>query len=937
MIGSTQGLARIGCGVILAAIMFVLSPAAQGSRLLDQHWQQLETNHFCLIYPKHEKMQAAHIAAVAEERYAQVAELCGYQPHGKIPLVLNNDTDLANAFAQSIFKKIEFNLAPSLDNEFGSGDKDWWTLVFLHEYAHLCQGMRDDAGVSHLLSTIFGEVNGLNFVAPRWWVEGVAVYAESELTGGGRLNNSYYQLELAADILANRPLSRAQLANPPKVDRPWGRNYFWGADLIAAVQSRQDHVSVVNLVSREQCTWPFWGLDVVWQNAMGLSLDADWKHMQQQKKNDFIKNDPNTGLPMAKAKRLTDEPDVEYASPQWMDQNRIVVLKNSLDAGKIIVTIDSRTRKEQVWQKDIELQGHLDWQPQEKRLYFSTLTVNPFEPNARQACPYELKEGGKVHACGREKRLWSLDVSRQGFEAAIANDQGQARLMVKDIQGQGWRFIAAPAEAHFRDPRWSPAGHRLAVVVTFNGRQDICLIDPQSQHVLAITGWDEAADLDPAWSSDGQWLYFISDRVQGYQLFAWSLQTHQLFQLSHARLGVFQPDLSPDATRVVMVTYEKGHQQHLLVAPLDRSTWTLVTTTTPVSGWPVVPAAVQTTKLTGTAPYNPWLYLAPTFWVPALGWGQKGVLLGAFSAQRDPLEFHEWQAQVLFGLQSGNPYGSLTYQNNQWPLSWSLHANYEPTNQLILGGVSDRYLGWGRRAGLDLTLNTTFWKHLTRDWATATSWQGVVGSAFYTADQPVAYPKALFAKTSVGFFHGRQGPRDFFPVQGLSLSLGWEQSLLRSWNDGQALTWSSTFYLPGLVRHQAWQLGLRGKKQSGRFSENNGAYASSGFGQEWQAAGNQATFSAGYNLPLWMIDQGWSEWPVFFNDLWMKLNYDSGLAWEGPLDFSEQRHHAQSSLALETTLDMTLFWYLTSAVRGTIIYRLEPRDWLAQVGGQIWF
>ncbi len=914
-----------------------MAPAVQGSRQLNQRWQQLETKHFMLIFPKDQKALAYHLADVAESRYQQVVDLCGFQPQGSIPLVLNPDTDIANAYAQSIFKKIEFYLAPPLDYDFGSGDKDWWTLVFLHEYAHLCQGMRDDMGVAHVLSTIFGQVNGLNFIAPRWWVEGVGVYTESVLTDAGRMNNSFYQLQLAADLLADHPWSRAQLANPPKVARPWGRNYFWGADLIAAVQDK--HVpSVVDLVTQGQSDWPFWGLGEVWRTALGSSLELDWQCLQEKEKTAFHEKYPDRGLAIAETRIMTNEPDLEYKSPQWINSQQLVIFKNSLDQGKAIVTISIPKGNQQVWHRDVELQGHLEWQPQEKKLYFSELRANAFEPNARQAYPLWLQGPGQAYRLGTGKRLWSVSVSVRGVKAAIGNCQGQAGLLFQYPGEHDWEPLPVPAGAHFRDPRWSPDGSQLAVVVNIRGHQDICLLDPKEQRLLAITGWDKAADVDPAWSPDGQWLYFISDRSQGYQLFAWSLQTAQLYQVSHAQLGVFQPAISPDSTRVALVSYEKGFQQQLLVAPLDQQSWTLMDTTKPVYGWPPVgdhqdkPSSLPTAQ-----PYNAWPYLAPTFWVPALGWGQEGLLLGAFSAQRDPLEFHEWQAQVLLALRTGRPYGFLSYHNEKWPLGWTLRAAYEPTNQVILGDGQDQRLGWGQRTSLTLALDTTLWQHLSRDWATVTSWQGTLGGAIYQADQEVAYPRALYAKTSLGFFHGQQGPKDFFPVQGFSFNLGWEQSLLKAWSNGQALTWGSAVYWPGLVQHQAWHLGLRGKKQSGHFSENDGLYAPNGFSQTWQGAGNQATFSLGYNWPLWFIDQGWSEWPVFFNDLWMTLTYDAGLTWEGTLDFPEQRHQAQSSLSLETTLDMTLFWYLTSAVRGTIIYRLENRDWLAQVGGQLWF
>ncbi len=89
------------------------------------------------------------------------------------------------------------------------------------------------AGFSRLVADIFGEIQGVNFVAPQWWVEGVAVYAETELTASGRGRNPYERMRLASNLLSEHPWSLGQIGVPTALSLPWDRVYLAGYPLIA--------------------------------------------------------------------------------------------------------------------------------------------------------------------------------------------------------------------------------------------------------------------------------------------------------------------------------------------------------------------------------------------------------------------------------------------------------------------------------------------------------------------------------------------------------------------------------------------------------------------------------------------------------------------------------------------------------------------------------
>ena len=70
----------------------------------------------------------------------------------------------------------------------------------------------------------------------------------------------------------------------------------------------------------------------------------------------------------------------------------------------------------------------------------------------------------------------------------------------------------------FGSPRLSPDGNRLALSVLRDGNWDIWVYDLERGVATRIT-FGEGYDADPAWSPDGRWLSFASDREEGMTVY----------------------------------------------------------------------------------------------------------------------------------------------------------------------------------------------------------------------------------------------------------------------------------------------------------------------------------------------------------------------------------------------------------------------------------
>src|SRR6185369_11144597 len=87
------------------------------------------------------------------------------------------------------------------------------------------------------------------------------------------------------------------------------------------------------------------------------------------------------------------------------------------------------------------------------------------------------------------------------------------------------------------NPAWSPDGRWIA----FSMRGDIWKIPAAGGEAIAITS-GPAYNFEPAWSRDGQSLFFVSARAGGFRIFKHDFATNADTPLTNG----IQPAVSPD-------------------------------------------------------------------------------------------------------------------------------------------------------------------------------------------------------------------------------------------------------------------------------------------------------------------------------------------------------------------------------------------------------
>ena len=179
---------------------------------------------------------------------------------------------------------------------------------------------------------------------------------------------------------------------------------------------------------------------------------------------------------------------------------------------------------------------------------------------------------------GRERmtegaRLLQPDVARDGRIVALRGGGGTTVPVVIDAAGGAPRDLVAPSlDVQWAYPRWSPDGTRIAISRwRQGGYYDVVILDAAGRVVAEATN-DRAVAAAPAWSPDGRWVLFSSDRTGIANLYAWEVNGGRVMQVTNVLTGAFQPDVSPDG-RWIAFQYYRSDGYHVARIPFAPAAW----------------------------------------------------------------------------------------------------------------------------------------------------------------------------------------------------------------------------------------------------------------------------------------------------------------------------------------------------------------------------
>ena len=635
-------------------------------------WLTLRTAHFRVHVRPAQESLAVRVAGEAESAFVALATRLP-APRATIDLVVSDNADFANAFA-TVFpspRVVLYPFPPVADLALQRYDR-WLRLLVTHELAHVFH--QDLArGWWRLGRHLFGRAPALfpNAFLPTWLIEGLAVHYESRLTGPGRDAGSYHPTVVAAQAAEAGGLT-IDAANAASPRWPGGyRPYAFGGEFFARLTADLGDTVVDRLaIETARAPLPYLMVDRAARRAAGVSLTAAWRRWQAEMRTAVVADGragvpacPSVGLcglrQMVPPRVSSDGRRVLFVRDDGRDEARLAVLDRDAGAVRTLARVNGGLG--------------LAWDTGGSVLAAEFEFTDPY---TLRADLFRVDAGGRERRLTYGARLLAPDVAPDGSVVAVRVDGGGSAL-VRWSGGAATPLTAAEAGTEWAHPRASADGRILAATRARGGWLDIVLLSPGGAVRREVTR-DSALDQTPAFSPDGQWLFWASDRGGGSQVLATRVAGPDggWWRVTDEPFAAYAPAPAPDS-----VFYLAYHADGFRLAsvPFDTLRWARVVSgaMAPDTGRGAVSgknAGAALPAMGDSAPpraaifsrhgYRPWPTLWPKYWLPVGVAQGSGAWAGIFTSGQDALERHAYSASVMVGtgVAAGTWRADLAYQ-----------------------------------------------------------------------------------------------------------------------------------------------------------------------------------------------------------------------------------------------------------------------------------
>ena len=448
---------------------------------------------------------ARRIAADAERAYTELAKQL-HPPRGMVDVVLTDDIDQSNGSATPYpTNRIIIYANPPVSESALRYTNDWGQLVITHELTHIFHLDRT-RGIWAIGQKVFGRAALLfpNFYDPSWLTEGLAVYEESRLAGGGRIEGSEHRMiARAAAIDGNFPALGALSLAQGRF--PFGETaYAFGSLFVDYLARTQGESRVRDFVEKSSANLIPYLINTPAVQGFGVSFTQAWRQFR-----DSI------------AETIRVEPAGPGSRLAGAHPRRRVRLRPAL-AVRLVDRLQRHARARVVRR----LSRRPERPPPRVGRRNSRSPNVPIGPNAflyaqlDYVNPYQMRSDLWIQRGGHERqltfgqRLDSPDARADGEIVAEQIIPGATRLVLVSRDGRRITPITSGSyDEQWTEPRWSHDGRFIAASRWLRGNISQIVVIDTAGRIRHIVSSGTSIEATPSWLSDDSGILYSSDRT----------------------------------------------------------------------------------------------------------------------------------------------------------------------------------------------------------------------------------------------------------------------------------------------------------------------------------------------------------------------------------------------------------------------------------------
>ncbi|HEX8172748.1 MAG TPA: BamA/TamA family outer membrane protein [Thermoanaerobaculia bacterium] len=894
-------------------------------------WRTIDTAHFQVHYHGGEDALARRAAAIAEDIHTRLVPLMRWTPRGRTHLILTDHVDVSNGSATTFpSNRIEIYVsAPGGDpsSELSYYD-DWLDLVITHEYTHILH--LDEA---HALPALLRRLLGRNPAAfpnefsPLWLTEGLATFAESELTDAGRVKGTFVEMVLRTAAIEDHWPSEAQAGGLTPFWPGGAARYYFGSKFLTWLARRNGTASLANFTHAYASRIVPYFVNRTARKVFGASITELWETWTREQTVAYrnqLEALRATGL--TEKQRLTS---LGYSTQHLAlspDGTRLAYTHRGPFERPTIRVYDLAAGRE-VATHEVHSASSISWSPDGKSIAYSDLEYVGSFSLLSDLYVWRIGET-RERRITRGARLKHPAFTPDGQAlVAVANRAGRNTLVEVDAVSGAVRTLVQPDdETQFSEP--DVRNDRIVLSEWKAGRIDVVTYSRKGVRMEVLTaGLPRSTNAAPRFAGDD--VIFSSDVTGIANIYSVPMGGGAIRRLTNVYGGAFFPATRDGRTLYFADYHANGFDvarataADYRITPADR---TRVSRT----------VAAARTDVTDR-PYSPLRSALPKWWSPIISDGTYGIT----TSGGDVLGFHQYTATLtndghalVYAYDRLYPTITLaTLRYDDDPVAFRTPGGvvaYTETTQRLFAQVSAPWRRYERQA--------YGWIGGVRDHISGTPPLGVrdadlarVG-VFRGTLQGVRAGAAFNTARTFGFsVSAEDGITARVDYENLSRALGSDATLQqyradlrgylsvpvrRSPNGRHVLAArvAGGYTTGDFILQRELRVGGTGAGEFLSIESRN--FPVRGYDSSTLRGNRAALASLEYRVPLWQIDRGPSTWPLFFNRLVGDVFTDAGAAW--------QRNGGRETIAstgAEVALDVFLGYFAPLRYRMGIAYR----------------
>jgi dipeptidyl aminopeptidase/acylaminoacyl peptidase len=692
-------LLHLSRGTIAAAValLLLLAPTLAQANDPTQVWRTLTTPHFYIHYYKNVRHDLAAtarlVARAAETAHDRLTPALRHAPSTRTHVVVTDDTDGANGSAQIVpMNIIRLYVTGSTPLSTLNDYDDWMYGLVLHEYAHIVH-IDTIHGLARLVNYVLGKTWAPNQIQPRWFIEGLAVYYESERSAGGRNRCSIHDMYLRVAVLEGKLLEIDQITSYTRMIPRGNVPYLYGSRFLKYLAERFGEEKLTEISHRYGSTIIPYSINRIAKQTLGytyVELYQDFKrHLRRRYE---LQRDAAAKRGLTSFRKITDHGE-SSATPSFSTDGRELVYVDtdghSMTKIKVLDVASGRVKEGY----DLYGGSGVTLTPDAQHIvYGESSTWRTFY--GYDDLFVRDRRTGAVRRLTHGLRSRDPAVSPDGKRVAfVTNDLGNMDLALIPLQGGAHQVLQRGQRGdQYSSPRWSPDGKLLVYSRWMaGGDRDIYLLEVASGKVRRLTA-DRAIDVDPVFSPDGRRIYFSSDRTGIYNVYCYELDSGRLLQVTNVLGGAFAPAVSPDERQLYYIGFSaKGNDLHAM--SLARRAYLPAL---PYVNDRPAPTVIDPPPRDAypDRPYSPWPTIYPRTWSFHSGSDAFGTAMGIDLVGGDVVGNHHWSLTATTSTVRENvSYGVSYSYSGLWPYISLDTSRYKgPRGGVVLDGVRKNYV-----------------------------------------------------------------------------------------------------------------------------------------------------------------------------------------------------------------------------------------------------